>query len=132
MRPPLILLAEDSQDAREVIVEFLAEAGFHVLEAETGPDALELARNELPDLILMDLTLPGLSGGEAIQALRADQRTRSIPVAVLTGHSRGDALDLAQQAGCDAVLIKPFELDQLMASVRTLLEKGARQRAEPA
>ena len=84
---PLILVVDDYQDAREMYAEYLQFSGFRVAEARNGNEAVEQAFALLPDLILMDLSLPGMDGWEATRVLKADQRTKQIPVVALTGLS---------------------------------------------
>ena len=82
---PLILVVDDYEDAREMYAEYLRFCGFRVAEARNGNEALEQAFTLMPDLILMDLSLPGMDGWEATRQLKADERTRNIPVVALTG-----------------------------------------------
>ena len=84
---PLILVVDDYQDAREMYAEYLQFSGFRVAEARNGNEALEQAFALKPDLILMDLSLPGMDGWEATRQLKSDERTRHIPVVALTGHA---------------------------------------------
>src|SRR5262249_15295979 len=85
-QPPLILVVDDYQDAREMYAEYLQFSGFRVAEARNGNEAVDQAFALKPDLILMDLSLPGMDGWEATRQLKADERTRNIPVVALTGH----------------------------------------------
>src|SRR3954466_852148 len=86
-RAQLILLVDDFQDNREMYAEYLTYSGYRVEEAATGPEALEKAFSLLPDLILMDLSLPGIDGWEATRRLKSDPRTTKIPIIALTGHA---------------------------------------------
>jgi len=89
-RPPLVLLVDDFQDNREMYAMYLEHAGMQVAEAGNGHEALDQAFRLLPDLIVMDLSLPGIDGWEATRRLKADERTKKIPVVALTSHaSRG-------------------------------------------
>ena len=83
---PLVLVVEDFQDAREMYALYLGYEGFGVIQAKDGFEALKLAGEQLPDLILMDLALPGMDGWEATRRIKDDPRTRHIPVVALTGH----------------------------------------------
>ena len=85
---PLILVVDDYQDAREMYAEYLQFSGFRVAEARNGNEAVEQAFALKPDLILMDLSLPGMDGWEATRRLKADETTRHIPIVALTGHAR--------------------------------------------
>jgi two-component system cell cycle response regulator DivK len=102
-----ILVAEDEPDNRRIVVKVLAMEGYTVLEAIDGGSALELARREHPDLIVLDLAMPGIDGWEAARRLKADPRTADIPIIALTAFAmRGDE-ERAREAGCDGYLSKP-------------------------
>ncbi len=118
---PLILVVEDHKDSRIIFAEFLSLMGFHVATAEDGAQALIQATELLPDLILMDLSLPVLDGLEATRRLRKAERTRDIPVVALTGYTESESLQAALAAGCVAVLIKPVSPAELEAKIRQLL-----------
>lgn len=105
--------------------ESLGACGFSVAEAETGDEAVAKAFELLPDAIVMDLSLPGMDGWTATRTLKMDARTRSIPVVALTGHARTDAPAAAREAGCDAFLIKPCLPEDMVATVRRVLEAKA-------
>jgi len=120
---PLILVVDDYEDAREMYAEYLRFCGFRVAEARNGNEALEQAFALKPDLILMDLSLPGLDGWEATRMLKADERTRGIPVVALTGHALAGASEGARKAGCDAFVTKPCLPDDLVVEVRRMLEQ---------
>jgi two-component system cell cycle response regulator DivK len=118
---PLILVVDDYQDAREMYAEYLQFSGFRVAEARNGNEAIEQAFALLPDLILMDLSLPGKDGWEATKELKADTRTRHIPIVALTGHALAGASDGAKKAGCDSFVTKPCLPDDLVVEVRRML-----------
>jgi two-component system cell cycle response regulator DivK len=118
---PLILVVDDYQDAREMYAEYLQFSGFRVAEARNGNEAVEQAFALLPDLILMDLSLPGKDGWEATKELKADTRTRHIPIVALTGHALAGASDGARKAGCDSFVTKPCLPDDLVVEVRRML-----------
>ncbi len=118
---PLILVVDDYQDAREMYAEYLQFSGFRVAEARNGNEALEQAFALKPDLILMDLSLPGMDGWEATRVLKADERTRAIPVVALTGHALAGASEGAKKAGCDLFVTKPCLPDDLVVEVRQML-----------
>lgn len=118
---PRILIVDDFEDNRAMYAQFLTFSGFRVAEAANGVEALEKAVALVPDLIVMDLSLPVMDGWEATRRLKRDERTRQIPVLALTGyaltaHSKG-----AQEAGCDAFVTKPCLPDQLVSEIRRLL-----------
>ena len=118
---PLILVVDDYQDAREMYAEYLQFSGFRVAEARNGNEAVSQAFSLLPDLILMDLSLPGMDGWEATKLLKADERTRHIPVVALTGHALAGASEGAKKAGCDSFVTKPCLPDDLVVEVRRML-----------
>jgi CheY-like chemotaxis protein len=118
---PLILVVDDYQDAREMYAEYLQFSGFRVAEARNGNEAVDQAFALRPDLILMDLSLPGKDGWEATRELKADVRTRHIPIVALTGHALAGASDGAKKAGCDSFVTKPCLPDDLVVEVRRML-----------
>jgi CheY-like chemotaxis protein len=120
---PLILVVDDYADAREMYAEALLAAGFRVAEAGDGQAAVTLARQLLPAVILMDLSLPGLDGWDATRELKGDPATAHIPVVALTGHALPSALDRARAAGCDRCVVKPALPDAVIGAVRDLLSR---------
>jgi CheY-like chemotaxis protein len=128
---PLILVVDDYEDARQMYAEFLSFSGFEVVEAQSGAEALEIAREVVPDVILMDLSLPGMDGWEATRRLKADERTSHVPVIALTGHALAAYSEGARRAGCDAFVTKPCLPEALVAEVRRLLEHRPEPPAAP-
>jgi two-component system, cell cycle response regulator DivK len=124
---PLILVVDDYQDAREMYAEYLQFSGFRVAEARNGNEAVEQAFALNPDLILMDLSLPGMDGWEATRQLKSDERTRHIPVVALTGHALAGASEGAKKAGCDSFVTKPCLPDDLVVEVRRMLNTVQKQ-----
>ena len=120
-KPPLILVVDDYQDAREMYAEYLQFSGFRVAEAKNGNEAVEKAFALKPDLILMDLSLPGMDGWEATRRLKSDEATKHIPVVALTGHALAGASEGAKKAGCDSFVTKPCLPDDLVVEVRRML-----------
>jgi CheY-like chemotaxis protein len=118
---PLILVVDDYQDAREMYAEYLQFSGFRVAEARNGNEAVERAFALKPDLILMDLSLPGMDGWEATRRLKADEATKDIPIVALTGHALAGASEGARKAGCDSFVTKPCLPDDLVVEVRRML-----------
>ena len=123
---PLVLVVDDYQDAREMYAEYLEFSGFRVAEASNGAEALDKAFALLPDVILMDLSLPVIDGWEATRRLKADDRTKTIPVVALTGHALAGEATGDQQVKCDAFVIKPCLPDTLVAEVKKVLAARAR------
>jgi two-component system cell cycle response regulator DivK len=119
---PRVLLVDDYPDAREMYSEYLEFSGFDVVEAGNGMEALQRAVDTTPDIILMDLSLPVMDGWEATRRLKADQRTKAIPVVALTGHALAGISEGAKQAGCDAFVTKPCLPEDLVREIRKILD----------
>ena len=123
-RKPLVLVVDDFADNREMYSEYLSFSGYDVIEARNGKEAIDAAQQRQPDIIIMDLSLPVMDGWEATRRLKADDRTRRIPVVALTGHALAGHSKGAKEAGCDSFLAKPCLPDQLVAEIRRMLEAG--------
>jgi CheY-like chemotaxis protein len=126
---PLVLIVDDVKDNRTVYVLYLKFSGFRTAEAENGEEALRQAEALLPDVIVMDLSLPVMDGWEATRHLKRDPRTKRIPIIVLTGHALPEYARTAREAGCDLVITKPCLPDQLQEAIHRILEapkSGAR------
>ena len=119
--PPLVLVVDDVAHGREIFAEYLEFRGFRVATAADGLEALDKAFELLPDIILMDLSLPQLDGWEATKRLKGDDRTKTIPIIALTAHALASAHDKAKAAGCDSVVTKPCVPKDLEAEVRRQL-----------
>jgi two-component system cell cycle response regulator DivK len=128
-RKPLVLIVEDYSDAREMYAEYLEFQGFRVEQARNGKEAIERATVRPPDVVLMDLSLPVMDGWEATRRLKADERTRHVPVIALTGHALSGTVDTATQAGCDGFITKPCLPEDLVAEIRKAMKTHARPRA---
>jgi two-component system cell cycle response regulator DivK len=113
-RRPVVLVVEDNKDIRDLLVLFLLEMGFHIFEAEDGRQAVQLARKSHPDLVLMDLNLPQLSGLQATTILKNHTDTEDIPVVALSAHCT-DPLwrEKAIQVGCEKCIVKPIDFAEL-------------------
>lgn len=118
-----LLLVEDNEESREGLSRHLRRMGFDVLVAVDGRAALEVARSAIPELILMDMSLPVLDGWEATRLLKSDDATREIPVIALTAHAMAGDREKALEAGCDDYDTKPVELSRLLAKIQSLLEQ---------
>ncbi len=125
---PLVLLVEDNADVRAFVRATLAPAGYRLLEAPGGDSGLALARAEVPDLIVSDVMMPGLSGYELCAALKSAEATSHIPVVLLTARASADDKLEGLETGADAYLAKPFNPRELQAQVRNLL--ALRQRVQ--
>jgi CheY-like chemotaxis protein len=120
---PLVLLVEDFDDAREMYAEYLEFNGLRVAGAADAVRGLQMADELQPSIILMDAALPGLSGWDAIKELKANPRTKHIPVLMMTGHVLGDARDRALAAGADGFIPKPCLPDELTRQIVATLSK---------
>lgn len=120
-----LLLVEDNEMNRDMLSRRLQRRGYEVIEAVDAEEAMVMANWEPPDLILMDLSLPGLDGWEAARQLKAAQKTGSIPIIALTAHAMTGDREKAIEAGCDDYDTKPIELDRLLGKIRALLGEEA-------
>jgi two-component system cell cycle response regulator DivK len=121
---PKILLVEDNEMNRDMLSRRLARKGYQVVLALDGQSGLEMTQTEVPDLVLMDMSLPVLDGWEATRRLKADPATRHIPVIALTAHAMSSDRDKALEAGCDDYDTKPVELPRLLTKIEALLSGG--------
>jgi two-component system cell cycle response regulator DivK len=117
----LVLLVDDSSDARAMYGEYLRFAGFRVVTADNGEEALAAAQAEWPAVILMDLAMPRMDGWEAIRRLRADPLTAEIPIVALSAYAFGEEPERAREAGADLCLSKPCLPPQVARVVRAML-----------
>jgi CheY-like chemotaxis protein len=118
---PRILYVEDNEDNIYMLRRRLAKLGFEMIVANDGAAGVEAARREKPDLILMDLGLPVLSGWEAAEQLKANPETRPIPIIALSAHAFSGEKEKALAAGCDEFETKPVELTRLLEKINALL-----------
>ncbi|MFB3817480.1 MAG: response regulator [Candidatus Methylomirabilales bacterium] len=116
-----VLVVEDHPVNLELVTALLDSLRCRVLPATTAEQALALAVEERPDLILMDLQLPGMSGYEATRRLKADPRTQAVPVVAVTAHALRADEERAREAGCDAFLTKPLNPDQFHETLQRFL-----------
>ena len=113
-----ILLVEDHEDNRRIVRDLLTPSGYEVIEALTGEDGVAMADSHRPDLILMDIQLPGLDGYEATRLIKANPALRAIPIKVVTSYALSGDDVKAREAGCDAYVTKPFSPRVLLAKIR--------------
>jgi CheY-like chemotaxis protein len=118
---PRILLVEDNEMNRDMLSRRLERRGYQVLIAVDGEQGVAMAQAEVPDLVLMDMSLPGLDGWEATRRLKAAQPTQRIPVIALTAHAMSGDREKAMEAGCDDFDTKPVELTRLLGKIEALL-----------
>jgi CheY-like chemotaxis protein len=128
-----ILLVEDNELSRDMLSRRLARTGFIVLVAMDGQQAVDTVRQEKPDLVLMDMSLPCLDGWAATRVLKADPLTCKIPVLALTAHAMIGDREKALDAGCDDFATKPVDLPALLKKIARLLPRaeGVLARLEP-
>jgi two-component system cell cycle response regulator DivK len=119
-----ILIVEDVEYNRDLLVQLL-EDEYEIVTAADGAAGIEAAARERPDLILMDLSLPGVDGWEATRRLKARPETEAIPVIALTAHAMQGDEERARACGCDDYLTKPIDEDQLFAKLARMLGPGA-------
>jgi two-component system cell cycle response regulator DivK len=119
-----VLLVEDNEESRDGLARRLQRKGFETLLAVDGRQAVEVARAEAPDLILMDMSLPVLDGWEATRQLKAVPETRGIPVIALTAHAMAGDREKALEAGCEDYDTKPVEFSRLLAKIQSLLGRN--------
>ncbi|MGE5858429.1 MAG: response regulator [Solirubrobacterales bacterium] len=118
-----VLVVEDHEENRRILRLLLASASIDMIEAVTGEEGVAAAERERPDLILMDIQLPGLDGYEATRRIKANPAVRHIPIIVVTSYALSGDDVKAFEAGCDAYVTKPFVPRELLAKVRGFLAK---------
>ena len=118
---PTIVVAEDNAEQRSLYVALLTSVGYRVLEAADGAEAVEVVRRERPGLVLMDVTMPGTSGWNAVRTLKEDVETRAIPIIVVTGLASAWDRDASLASGCDEYLAKPVPPVRLIEEVKKFL-----------
>jgi two-component system, cell cycle response regulator DivK len=113
-----ILVVEDTEDNRQIIRDLLTSAGYEMIEAVNGEEGVAMAAEHRPDLILMDIQLPGLDGYEATRRIKAQPELKHIPIIAVTSYALAGDEAKTREAGCDAYVAKPFSPRQLLAKVR--------------
>ncbi len=117
-----ILVVEDNKVSRQLVETVLRPHGYHLLFAKNGQEAIEIATQKRPNLVLMDLKLPGMSGYETAEVLKSQPETADIPIVALTAHAVGSERQRAADAGCEGYIIKPINTrafaDQLKQYIR--------------
>src|SRR6185437_4937138 len=126
-RPTRVLLVEDNELNRDMLSRRLARRGFEVVTATDGETAIQQTNEIKPDLILMDMGLPGLNGWDATRRIKANPEMNAIPVIALTAHAMKVDREQALAAGCDAFETKPVELERLLTTIRDLLRLRERE-----
>jgi DNA-binding response OmpR family regulator len=123
MIDPLILVAEDERDIRELIVFSLQLNGFNVVEVPNGKEAIDKAREIKPDLILMDVRMPIMTGYEACKVLKVEEKTKEIPIVFLSAKGQEAEVNTGLELGAEEYFLKPFAPDELIDRVNKILEK---------
>jgi DNA-binding response OmpR family regulator len=124
---PKILIAEDECDIRDLITYTLRFANYDVIAVSNGEEAVTMARQEVPDLILMDVRMPLMTGYEACAAIRAEPNLKDIPIIFLSARGQDSEIQAGLQAGAVEYLLKPFAPNQLTARIQTILAKYGKQ-----
>lgn len=120
---PKILLVEDNEMNRDMLSRRLMRKGYDVVMAVDGGQGVDMAQNEKPDIVLMDMSLPVLDGWQATQKLKADSATQNIPIIALTAHAMAGDREKALEAGCDDYDTKPVEFKRLLGKIEALTKK---------
>jgi DNA-binding response OmpR family regulator len=121
-----VLVAEDDADIRDLVAFKLEQAGYDVIAVEDGPSALVAARQTPPDLAVLDVSMPGMSGLDVCRLLRADPSTATIPIIMLTARAQERDVEDGLTAGADDYMIKPFSPRELVSRISTQLAKARR------
>ena len=125
-RRPVVLVVDDFQDGRELVAEYLAFRGFTVHTATDGAEAIEVADAARPDVVLLDLSMPGIDGWQAARILKSSPATRKMIIVAVTAHALARETQAARDAGCDGVICKPFDLTALGDALPRLLTHGTK------
>jgi CheY-like chemotaxis protein len=121
-----ILLVEDNEMNRDMLSRRLSRKGYAVVMAPDGQQGVDLAASEMPDLILMDMSLPVLNGWEATRTVKGDDATKTIPVIALTAHAMAGDREKALEAGCDDYDTKPVDFPRLLGKIEALLRRNGK------
>ena len=122
MFPIRVLVIEDNEDNLALMRLLLERAQYEVLLATNGAKGLEIARQEQPDILLLDLAMPEMDGWEVAAALKADIVTKEIPIIAVTAHALPKDRERAFEAGCDTFIVKPFSVTKLISEIENLLD----------
>jgi two-component system, cell cycle response regulator DivK len=116
-----ILVIEDQEDNRRILRDLLTTVGYELIEAVTGEEGVSMAEEHRPDLILMDILLPGINGYDATRLIKAQPALRAIPIIAVTSYALSGDDAKALEAGCEAYVTKPYSPRQLLAKIREFL-----------
>ncbi|MEW6108356.1 MAG: response regulator [Nitrospirota bacterium] len=120
--PRKILVVDDNQDSRELVVKVLKNKGYRIVEAVDGEDAMQKAMTEMPDLILMDISIPKIDGYEVTRRLKSQERFKSTPVIALTAHAMKGDMEKALRAGCEGYISKPIDIRELPEKIKQYMK----------
>ena len=129
--PSTILLVEDFDDTRLMMKMWLVKNGYRVIEAETGEEAIDVAQRELPDLIIMDVMMPGMNGLDATQRIREYQALRRTPIVAVSAYGADEYRALAIDAGCNEYVSTPFDPGALAELIKSLIDKSSASNVLP-
>lgn len=121
--PKKILIVEDNQDSRELVVKILKNRGYQLIEAVDGEDALEKAITESPDLILMDISIPKIDGYEVTRMLKSRKEFKYTPIIALTAHAMKGDREKAMESGCEGYIAKPINIHELPEQIKSYLKE---------
>ena len=122
-----ILIVEDDHRNMTLLHDLLKAHGYEILKASDGLEAMNVARNERPDLILMDIRLPTISGLDATRLLKQDNQTNAIPIIAVTAFATPEDENMALESGCAAYITKPVNIDELLRKIRSFLSASLPQ-----
>ena len=123
-----ILIAEDERDIRELVSFSLQFGGFTVVQAANGAEAVEYAQKEMPDLILMDVRMPKMTGYEACRQMKTMESVRDIPVVFLSAKGQESEIQTGMEVGAEEYILKPFAPDELVKQVQAVLDRVIKRR----
>jgi CheY-like chemotaxis protein len=123
--PSTILVVEDFDDTRLMMKMWLVKNGYRVIEAETGEEAIDVAQRELPDLIIMDVMMPGMNGLDATQRTREYQALRRTPIVAVSAYGADEYRSLAIDAGCNEYVSTPFDPSALAELIKSLIDESS-------
>lgn len=119
-----ILVVDDEPNIRELAQIILQDEGYNVITADNGVDAIQKVKDEMPDLVLLDIVMPGMNGLEVCKILKTEAKTKFTPIVMFTVLGRDTDIKLAQESGCDGYFLKPFSPEKLIAEVRERLRES--------
>lgn len=119
-----IFIVEDNPDSRELVVKILKAKGYGIIEAVDGEEALMKLKEQRPDLILMDISIPKIDGYEVTRRIKRDDCLKDVPVIALTAHAMKGDREKALEAGCDGYIAKPFSVRELPRLIESFLKRG--------